>query len=336
MDSGGDLHLPSTSAFQLAEVSGGIAEHAVNRFQGVFFFFYQSAQVWGNLVSSLLLSNNTSPARNASLCGQHSCGTGVNFAAANGDTQLVAKEELVLICIYVALGLLATAIFILFLDNLPTAATPEKEKSWKTDVRRHLTATLRLAKHPHLLLLVPLLICRGVEDAFVGADFTQSFVSCTQGVGEVGFVMIVHGVSSSISAIICGQIERYIGRMAIFLYGGTVHMTVIVVFLLWNPENSETWQLALMAAAWGSGDGVFLTQIVSFIGILYPGDQEPAFANYMLWRSFGYAVGYALTIPTQVCINHKLYGLIVLLALSISCYLADEYLIMRSNQANNL
>lgn len=89
----------------------------------------------------------------------------------------------------------------------------------------------------------------------------QSFVSCTRGAGEVGYVMIGFGVADALSSVIFGQLEKYTGRIVIFLFGGVVHMALLIGFEVWNPEYSATWQLVMFAVGWGIGDAVLQTQI---------------------------------------------------------------------------
>lgn len=160
----------TTSAIQLADVQDGIPEPIINRFNGVFFCFFQSAQVWGNLVSSLLLHNESS-SDTMTNCGRFSCGTGINFNV-TGDVQMAEDQTLILIVIYIILGLVSTLIFIFFLDSLPKVSHRES-KTWKMHLSDHLVSTFQLMKTPYLFLMIPLMIYNGAEQAFISADFTM-------------------------------------------------------------------------------------------------------------------------------------------------------------------
>lgn len=52
-----------------------------------------------------------------------------------------------------------------------------------------------------------------MEQAFIGADFTQAYVSCALGIHQIGYVMICFGVVNAICSIIFGSIMKYIGRL---------------------------------------------------------------------------------------------------------------------------
>ncbi|XP_041456438.1 protein unc-93 homolog A-like [Lytechinus variegatus] len=316
----------TTSAIQLADVQDGIPEPIINRFNGIFFCFFQSAQVWGNLISSLVLQN-TSSSDTMSQCGRYSCGTGITFNITD-SVEMAGEETLILVIIYIILGLVATFIYIFLVDSIPKV-NYRGTKTWKTHLSDHLVSTFHLMKTPYLFLLIPLMIYNGAEQAFISADFTKSFVSCTKGAGEVGYVMIGFGVADALSSAIFGQLEKYSGRIVIFLFGGVVHLALLTGFELWNPEHSATWQLVLFAVGWGIGDAVWQTQISSLVGVIFPESQEPAFANFRLWQAVGFAVTYALTIPSAICISHKIYGLMAFLTFSIICYIIEEYLISR-------
>ena len=58
-----------------------------------------------------------------------------------------------------------------------------------------------------------------MEQAFIGADFTQAYVSCALGIHQIGYVMICFGVVNAICSIVFGSIMKYIGRIPIIILG---------------------------------------------------------------------------------------------------------------------
>ncbi|XP_072164197.1 protein unc-93 homolog A-like [Diadema setosum] len=319
----------TTSAIQLADVTDDVSETVINRFNGVFFCFCRSAQVWGNLISSLVL-HDTSTAVTGDHCGHDSCGqrNDFNIIIPKGGGHVPDKQVFVLLSIYIGIGLLAVAILTFLLDRLPRMSNQDNG-ALRSHMCDHLTSTVRLMRSPYLLLLIPIIIFSGAEQAFISADFTQSFVSCTQGPGMVGYVMIGYGGADALASVIFGQLEEYTGRIAIFMFGGLLHLALMIVFQVWNPLTSAVWRLILMAVGWGVGDSVLRTQIHSILGVLFPDAQEPAFANLRLWQSLGFAVTYAISIPHVICVTAEIYGLMALLTFSLVCYIFMEYALLR-------
>ncbi|XP_071482235.1 protein unc-93 homolog A-like [Diadema antillarum] len=309
----------TTSAIQLADVTDDVSETVINRFNGIFFCFCRSAQVWGNLISSLVLHETSTAVTIMEHCGRDSCGSGINVIIPKGGGHVPDKQVSVLLSIYIGIGLLAVAILTFLLDRLPVKSNQEENGAPRNQVYDHLTSLFRLMRSPYLLLLIPIMIYSGAEQAFISADFTQSFVSCTQGPGMVGYVMIGYGGADALASVIFGQLEEYTGRIAIFIFGGLLHLALMIVFQMWNPLTSALWQLLLMSVGWGVGDSVLRTQIHSILGVLFPDAQEPAFANLRLWQSLGFAVTYAITIPHVICVTAEIYGLTALLTFSLVC-----------------
>lgn len=100
-----------------------------------------------------------------------------------------------------------------------------------------LSATFNQLKKPNQQLLIPLTVFIGMEQAFIGADFTQvplpkifvenrhkifflqAYVSCALGIHLIGYVMICFGVVNAICSIVFGSIMKYIGRIPILALG---------------------------------------------------------------------------------------------------------------------
>ncbi|XP_071482233.1 protein unc-93 homolog A-like [Diadema antillarum] len=317
----------TTSAIQQAHVTDDVPETVINRFNGVFFCFFRLAQVWGNLISSLVL-HDTSTAVTMNHCGRDSCGSGINIIIPKGGGHVPDKQVSVLLSIYIGIGLLAVPTLTFLLDRLPRMSNQENG-DLISHVCDHLTSTTHLMKSPYLLRLIPIMIYNGAEQAFIVADFTQSFVSCTQGPGMVGYVMIGYGGADALASVIFGHLEKYTGRIAIFIFGGILHLALMIVFEVWNPHTSAMWNLILMSVGWGVGDAALQTQMQSMVGVLFSDAQEPAFANLRLWQALGFALTYVLAIPHVVCVSGKLYGLMTLLTFSLVCYILEEYALLR-------
>lgn len=75
-----------------------------------------------------------------------------------------------------------------------------------------LSATAYQLKKPYQQLLIPMTVWIGMEQAFIGADFTQAYVSCALGIPQVGYVMICFGCVNAVCSLLFGSIMKYIGN----------------------------------------------------------------------------------------------------------------------------
>lgn len=144
---------------------------------------WQSAELWGNLISSLVLSSgahgsgggggaNYSDAA-LELCGANFC---VVQTTDNANLERPPDSEIYEISsIYLACILAAVIIIALFMDPLSRygerrrgSITAQELSGWEL-----LSATFKQLKKPNQQLLIPLTIFIGMEQAFIGADFTQ-------------------------------------------------------------------------------------------------------------------------------------------------------------------
>ncbi|XP_002737723.1 protein unc-93 homolog A-like [Saccoglossus kowalevskii] len=310
----------TTAAINYAEITIELQETIINRFNGVFLMFFQSSQVWGNLMSSLIFhkdaANHVHPIGNT--CGAHDCPSQNNTGNSFAPTEKNVKD--LLLSVYLASGVVSALIILLLLDNL----LPRARESIESDgLSKRLLSTVHLLKEYRMFLMVPLMIYSGVEQAYIAGDFTKSFISCTFGVQMVGYVMIAYGLTDAVSSLILGRIEEYVGRISLFILGAFTQLGLIVVMLLWVPSPDYEWLFFLIAALWGLGDAVWQTQIASFVGVLFPEHQEPAFSNYRLWQALGFTISFAYS--NYLCVNVKLYLAGALLVTSMLMYGTVEY-----------
>lgn len=63
--------------------------------------------------------------------------------------------------------------------------------------------------------------------------------------------------------------------------------------------------------------------LLALYGVLFSDQKSAAFANYRLWESLGSALSFALS--NFICVEIKLYILIVVLILGIGLYALVEY-----------
>ncbi|KAK7500310.1 hypothetical protein BaRGS_00008533 [Batillaria attramentaria] len=298
----------------------------INRFFGFFFMMFQTSQIWGNLISSSVFSSkpdNYSDIINRSaeeldICGADFC---PDFAINNPSFDQ-PQEKVYIVCgIYLGCAIMAMIIVSVFLDPI----TLDQETSAED---RRLSPKLLIATFKHLIsspaqiLLIPLTAYSGVEQAFVGGDYTKSYISCTLGIWNIGYVMICYGVVDAICSFAFGRLVQYVGHIPFFILATLVHGGLQIALLLWAPDQDQVVIFYVIAALWGMGDAVIQTQINALYGSLFTENTEAAFANYRLWESVGFVMTYAYN--DQLCTHTKLYVCLAFLGTGMLGYAIVE------------
>ncbi|EDO28230.1 predicted protein, partial [Nematostella vectensis] len=168
----------STSGIRLAEITGQAQEAIVTRFFGIFFLIFQSGQIWGNLISSLVLGQKGPDIFREDaneVCGVNFCGDppkDPNMTVNVTDTLALPEYSLVitLLSIYVGCGVIAVLLIVVFLDRLTGDMSRKKESVTGVTL---LVATLKHLKDRRMQLVLPITVFSGLEQAFIFGDFTK-------------------------------------------------------------------------------------------------------------------------------------------------------------------
>lgn len=311
----------TTTGIRYAELNHETQDAVVTRYFGIFFLIFQSGQIIGNLISSLVLQQgmgDTFRENARDVCG-------VNFckplpATGNKTDEYDHKLVIRLLSIYVGTGVLAVVLVIVLLDRLTGSLDRRKKQESGLNL---LVATVKHLKDWRMLLVLPLTMFSGLEQAFTFGDFTQAFVTCSLGIHRVGFVMICFGATDAFFSLALGRLTKYTGRIPIFISGAVIHYATIIVMLIWKPDYHMVWVFYVIAALLGYCDAVWQTQINAMYGVFFHDNQEPAFSNYRLWESLGFVIAFAYA--NYLCIISKLIILLVVLTLSLVGYFLAEY-----------
>ncbi|XP_055716873.1 UNC93-like protein [Phlebotomus papatasi] len=315
----------STYLTQVAYIYANITQQSIEaiivRFFGIFYLCWQSAELWGNLISGLVLSppeilpNST---LDYSLCGANFCAsTSKDIANLQRPPD---KEIFTIMGIYLSCIFLAIAITSLFLDPLTMYG---EQKGEETNVGQLVMATFRQLKKFNQLLLVPLTMFIGMEQANFAADLTQAFISCTLGINEIGFTLVFFGVCNAISSLTFGFLTKKFGRIWILLLGLCSITILYLTMLFWAPIPDKKWMFYLICFFYAVGDSILQIQVNGIYGAIFSDSKEPAFSNYRLWESMGYFVTYSLN--TTLCARTKLIGALSLLAVGVCGWLIVEF-----------
>jgi len=323
-----------------AELTNQAVEPIIVKFFGIFFLFFQSSSIWGNLISSAVLGMTSDDNVTAVISEPDLSKCGVNYCPAVpvdnsgvNTTEIVSKAEdnfstsstqlYILAGVYLACSILSAVVVAILVDPLSKYGEADREeKKEKRSGIQLLVATFKHMKKPYQLLIIPLTFWSGVEQGFFGADFTAGYVSCAWGVSNVGYVLITYGVVDAICSATFGNFIQYVGRVPIFLGGAFLNIICLVILWTWTPNPDQSYVFFFIAALWGAGDAVWQTQINALYGVLFESDEEAAFSNYRLWESLGFIFAYVL--QTQVCVFSKLWAVLIVLGCGMVGYLYIE------------
>ncbi|KXJ84175.1 hypothetical protein RP20_CCG018066 [Aedes albopictus] len=311
------------------------ADYLIVKFFGLFFVFYQLAQVLGNLISFSVLSygddeeapQNISTAYSVDV--SQTCGanyvapvdrqlgndTDVNFHRPDA-AKLNALTGIFLGCM--ALASISVAVGV---DSLKRYNSTRTGSGSGISGVRMLVITMKQLGNKYQILLLPITMFIGVEQAFIAVDFTASFVACGLGIRYIGYAMISFGLANAFAAAVTPSITKAIGRFPMIIATAIFHLALIVFMLLWKP-TTDYYAYSIIVACWGLADGVWLIQINALSGILFPGNEEAAFSNFRLWEATGSVIMYA-TSPVLSTFT-KLVGIMCVMLIGTVGYTTIE------------
>ncbi|CAF2035479.1 unnamed protein product [Rotaria magnacalcarata] len=311
-----------------AESKGVHKDVVVNRFFGIFFMFFQSSQIWGNLISYLVLKPIEKEHNDTLYEVEKYAKCGADFSekeykGAEVINQIDRKTVDILCIVYICICACSILTVVVFL-NQRRKSTRDKIPVMLRDSFKLLISTIKHMRNVNQLLLIPLTVWSGLEQSFLGAQFTKGFVSCTLNAKYVGLVLIAYGVCDSIGSFSFGQLVKYVGRWPCFAIAGLINYSLIITMFIWKPSEDQIAVLFVLAGLWGLADAVWQTQINAFYGVLFSNNDEAAFSNYRLWESIGFVIFYIIT--PYIRIRIALIILLIFLTLGMIGYGLTEYL----------
>ncbi|CAG9530509.1 unnamed protein product [Cercopithifilaria johnstoni] len=297
------------------------------RFFGYFFMVLHLGQVIGNLISSFILTAATGYHQledQVQKCCGHSFSDNISCLSEQAIENLrrPAQSVYLSLCgIYFCCTIVALMIVLLFLNSLRKDEIARlKAPFFSTDICR---AIFRNLTHPKSLLLVPLTLFSGAEQAFVVGLYTKAYIGCGLGISQIGFVMTAFGVTDAICSLVFGPLMKLFGRMPLFVFGAVISMLVSLTLLIWPLNPGDTSLFYAIVGVLGMADGVWNTQISGLWIALSSSQLETAFANYRFWESIGFGFGLILTRFTNI--TQFLLISLGMLLVGMLCYLSIEF-----------
>ncbi|CAD6195592.1 unnamed protein product [Caenorhabditis auriculariae] len=269
------------------------------RFFGYFFMIVHCGQFVGNMISSFILKITIETSqvedRIYPTCGYlfpMNASELTELAAAN--LARPPQTAYIAVCLaYLACAIVSVMIVCLFLNALHSDVVKRSKKpSFNAEIIRLFWQNL---VNVRAMLLVPLTIFNGIEQAFIAGVFTKAFVGCGLGIAQIGFILASFGISDAICSFVFGPLIKLFGRMPLFVFGAVVNLLMIVTLMIWPLNAADTQIFYVVAAMWGMADGVWNTQINGFwVALVGRQSLQFAFTKYRFWESFGIAIGFLL------------------------------------------
>ena len=179
----------TTLAIQYAQSMEQLNDLTISKFNGIFCGIFQLSQIWGNIVTTVVLSENHTVHLNSvnltgvrlEHCGAKDCGGLLQYQDFTNIPHFLAHVPpnvyFMLLSTYIGCALVGIIIIIVLLDknelNLAESAkTPSLVSS-----QNFFYSTLRLLQDHRLQLLIPLVVYTGLEQGFVLGDFTKVLIN---------------------------------------------------------------------------------------------------------------------------------------------------------------
>ncbi|XP_046545756.1 protein unc-93 homolog A-like [Haliotis rubra] len=320
----------TTNGERISKTTGQKLHSILSKLNGAFFMCYESTQITGNLISSLVLKQGSYADTNTTTwCGADNCPT-----AGNGTEIAEPEPQIVniLLGVFLVCDLIGLALTVCLLPPLHNTQ-PEGKSIEQPGLGETLVSWCTALSDPKLICLVPFFLSCAMSQGILFADFTKAFISCSLGVSMVGFIMAAHGAITSVIAIISSQIARYTGRYGLFAIAFTCNISMVLTLLLWKPQSDNIAPFFAIPIIWGVAVGIFHAQFNSLVGMLFPEKKPSAFANYHTWNAIGYTITFAY--GGVLCVRTKLYVCLGAVVFGILGYTGAEILYRRQTRAHH-
>eukprot|EP01061_Rhynchopus_euleeides_P026349 TRINITY_DN4309_c0_g8_i1.p1 TRINITY_DN4309_c0_g8~~TRINITY_DN4309_c0_g8_i1.p1 ORF type:complete len:528 (+),score=190.13 TRINITY_DN4309_c0_g8_i1:71-1654(+) len=278
-------------------------------FYGIFFGFFQTTQISGNLAASLLLDK--AGWSNSGLMLFYLCfaGAGTLFAAIMIPNVTDDDEDY---------------------DDLDDDTSVHSI----TDVGRTLGESIAgmtgLWSDRRMALIIPMTMYTGAQQGFMWGSFTANWVKPSLGTEKIGYVMAAFGASDVLGSVLLGRASDIVGRFPIVTFGALCQLFVLVYLHELDVGDCDRQWTALLVSAslWGFGDAVWNTQLSCILGEVFTDRKEDAFSNMKLWQSLATAVIFFLGFdPDLLTQNTTLYIILGNLAVGYGSYLIAHFVV---------
>lgn len=285
-----------------AKALGKPPRSSIGLMNGIFFCVFSLSVVIGNILNSLILSDDSVIALSSS-------------DSEGGKSELSKSAQTLFFC-FVAISVIGILGFVTVPSPVPQGYTidytelskeddsneektklKDNEESRKLSTFEKLMGAMVLLKDVKLLCFMLFLLFTGFMQSFAYGAFTRDYVKANLGIKMVGFVMAVFGLLDSVASAVAGKVcDRFGVRLA-----GAVGVVVTAVFLVAFGFFRDTAAGRSLPSAFafacmlGVIDGsLYLVFASAAIAILFSDRTEAAFSVIKVFQSGGKALFFFL------------------------------------------
>ncbi|XP_046568718.1 protein unc-93 homolog A-like [Haliotis rubra] len=298
---------------------------SLSRFNGIFWAIFDLSNIIGNLVSSFVLYQseyNITVGNSSAFCGVNDC--------PDSETQdKIADPEFYIVYILLSIFLVFVAagigIVIMFLSPIES-----QFKKGDISVKESLLSWFKVLQKTDMKYLIPFTCYLAIAEEVCFVEVTKSYISCPIGIENVGYVMMVYGISTSLSSFVLSRVTKYTKRHILCGVAGAEQLAIFIWMCHWVPTEKDTIIIYVLLAFWGLGDGVWKTQINAMLGEHFPGYLNSVFAVSEGFKSIAFtaAIGYS----SLMCVYTKVIITICFLTIGLLLYYFVEVRFIRKQK----
>uniref|UniRef100_A0A1X7T041 Major facilitator superfamily (MFS) profile domain-containing protein n=1 Tax=Amphimedon queenslandica TaxID=400682 RepID=A0A1X7T041_AMPQE len=231
--------------------------HAIAFFTGIIAASIKLAQIFGSLISSIILVNVDSTENNGAA---NLTNTSIN----NGECVDTFGPPIepgpiyyTLISVYALAGIVGTIIAAVFLDHLGT----EKKylsagQMCKVYVGENFLLVVKTFFNWKYLLIMPWIILNGVMLGFITGTFPKVYILDCVGIQWIGFVLAAYGVGGVFSSVFTGRIVRFIPQFVVAYAALSLSFALVMILLFWERQPNFVFLFGF-PIGWGICESVY-------------------------------------------------------------------------------
>ncbi|CAF1509809.1 unnamed protein product [Adineta steineri] len=298
----------------------------VNKYFGIFYSVFETAQIWGNLITYFILRNVHRESRSDfSQCG-------ANFVSNTSETKndestISPMTTHILYSVFVGIICISIVFVIIFLDQKRKLKGDDSKGVIHRSIDYSLLTLKQFKKLDHWLL-IPIVFWINSWEAFIFGIYTKSFITCTIGVQYIGIVMASYGITASIVCIIVGYVAKIkYSRPVCLLSATSVSIMILMIMLLWKPVPSQTYMLYVLACIAGITAVVAKPLVSALYSHLFADTKEMVFSIFSMIQNLGCIVVYFYSPVLIVRVSIILQ--IIYTSMAMICYITIEIRLSR-------
>ncbi|XP_060066221.1 protein unc-93 homolog A-like [Ylistrum balloti] len=294
-------------------VTGMRMERSIQQFQGVFVIFCHSAQIFGNLLESLVLgmddittntmfhgnyssylreeslaNNCTSPCQTAMTYSYHVFGYEIFPNTMLLDGRLHQVE--ILKIIFLAIGCVSVTLVGLCLRK-PDIILNKRKMCLKEKVQE----SLSFFKTKTFLMLGLLMIFTGMQQGIVINDVTKVYGTNGLGLSMVGYFMMCYGTCQLATLLVLERFQKRVKPIIFVLKGFLISLGLLILLYVWEPVDDCVYTVLGYMALWGAVDAVWQSQVQNIL-VSNVTRKEPAIIGFRICQGFGLTVVFLASI----------------------------------------